>query len=117
MRIVGLIMLIAAAACGQEKGAISALVKGAQALLQTNRAAWPTYTLRSTEHWLLGATHQRFDASGLLFLTNGWLLTLNDRGPTPYRINFLPGTNVANLFPLTNLFSPAQLKPFARDKL
>ena len=109
-------MLLAGAVCAQETAAISALVKGAQALLQTNRPVWPTYTLRCAESWLLGSNHQRFDASALLFLTSGWLLTLNDRGPTPYRIDFLPGTNVASLFPLTNLFSPAQLKPYAREK-
>src|SRR5262249_925539 len=91
-------------------------IRGGQALMQTNGTRWPSYTLRASATWLLGTNHARFDASALLLLTNGALLTLNHRGPTPYRIEFLPGTNVAALTPLSEIFSPAQLRPYAREK-
>ena len=87
-------------------------------MLQTNHAKWPRYTLQATATWLLGTDPARsFDASALLLLTNGDLLTLNDRGPTPYRIDFLPNTNAAALTPLADIFSAAQLRRYAREKL
>src|ERR1051326_6962525 len=59
---------------------------------------------------------ERFDASGLLLTPRGDLLTVDDRGPTLYRIEFLPQTNQANLIPLTNCFTSLQLAPFAAEK-
>ncbi len=80
-------------------------------------ATWPRYTLQAEETWQLNLPHgERFDASGLLELPAGDLLTVNDRGPTLYRIQFLPGVRAADLAPLTDCFTPAQLAPFAAAK-
>jgi len=59
---------------------------------------------------------KEFDASGLLLTPSGDLLTINDRGPTLYRIEFLPGAAEANLLPLPNCFTASQLAPFSREK-
>lgn len=67
---------------------------------------WPTHTLRATQTTILTPpTGSKFDASGLLFLPDGSLITVgNTHGPTPYRIDFLPGLQEARLVPLTNYF-------------
>ena len=80
-------------------------------------ASWPRYPLRAEQSWQLDAPDgERFDASGLLRLPNGDLLTVNDRSAGLYRIQFGPATNVAALVQLTNCFTPAQLAPFKRQK-
>lgn len=85
----------------------------------TNQASsWPCYTLHAAQIWQLNLPGgRRFDASGLTFLPNGHLITVSDRGPTLYRIQFLRGTNAANLIALPDIFTPAQLAPFATEKV
>jgi len=58
----------------------------------------------------------QFQASGLLFLPSGELLTINDRSPTLYRVEFHSGGSTADLVPLTDCFGTARMAPFrARD--
>lgn len=58
----------------------------------------PRFTLAVEKFWLLDSPFKdRFDASGLLFLPDGGLLTVNDRGSSLYRVQFRAGTNVADL--------------------
>ena len=95
-------------------GAEAAPERGSSSVLPV---AWPVHALRADKTWQLNLPGgQRFDASGLLITSNKDLLTVNDRGPALYRIQFLTGTNAADLIVLTNCFTPAQLKPLARDK-
>jgi hypothetical protein len=109
--------MLVASATGQESFLLKAATKGAETLLQNDRGKWPLYSLKSGDTWQLDLPNgKEFDASGLLLLTNGTLLTLSDRGPTLYSIRIRPGTNTAGLVALTNCFTPAQLKPYAREK-
>jgi len=110
-------LLVATPAFAQSILSGKTLAKGAAALLQSERATWPSYVLKPGQSWQLNDPRRgRFDASGLLLLTNGDLLTLSDRGPTLYRIQFTTNTDSAELIALPDLFTPAQLKPFAREK-
>jgi len=59
---------------------------------------------------------ERFDASGLLLTPAGDLLTVNDRVPALYRIEFLATRNEANLIVLSNCFTASQLAPFSKMK-
>jgi hypothetical protein len=78
----------------------------------------PQFTLAAESFWLLEPpAKERFDASGLLLLPDGGLLTVNDRGSLLYRINFRPCTNVADLVVLPDCFTDAQLAPLAREKV
>src|SRR5437899_3658421 len=111
------LFLAATALPAQQPSLFKAVGKGAEALMQSERADWPSYQLKPGQRWLLNLSNsQRFDASGLLLLTNGDLLTLTDRGPTFYRIQFRTNSSVADLLPIPNLFTPAQLKKYAREK-
>lgn len=76
------------------------------------------FILRAEQQWQLNPPNgERFDASGLLLQTNGTLLTVNDRGPGLYAIRFGASSNSADLILLTNVFTPAQLAPFASAKI
>lgn len=77
------------------------------------------HVLKAAQSWQLNLPpgEDRFDASGLLRLPDGGLLTVSDRGAGLYRIKFLDGTNAADLLRLPNCFTPAQLAPFAREKV
>lgn len=89
-----------------------------KAALDRPVAAWPRHTLHAEETWLLNLPGgERFDASALLLLPDGTLLTLNDRGPTLFRIAFLTGTNAADLVPVPEWFAPERLAAFAAEKL
>lgn len=68
--------------------------------------AWPIHPLRAIQTTLLTPpTGSKFDASGLQIMPDGSLVTVgNTHGPTPYRIDFLPGAHEARLVPLTNYF-------------
>ncbi|MFN0067432.1 MAG: esterase-like activity of phytase family protein [Limisphaerales bacterium] len=89
--------------------------RAADAPASTN--AWPVYLLAADANWLLEPPRkERFDASALLRLPDGTLLTVNDRGADLYRIAFRDGTNVADLVPWPAAFTAAQLAPFAREK-
>jgi uncharacterized protein YjiK len=73
--------------------------------------------LRAEKTWQLNAPNgERFDASGLLLQNRGQLLTVNDRGVELYKIDFALGNDAANLVPLTNAFTDAQLAGFAKEK-
>jgi hypothetical protein len=56
---------------------------------------------------------QRFDASGLLRMPSGELLTVNDRESALYRIEFLPDGISADLKPLKNCFTGSPTVPSA----
>src|SRR4051794_34771631 len=91
--------------------------KGAEALLQTERGAWPAYTLKAERSWLLNLPNGRdFGASGLLLMTNGDLLTVSDRSPTLYRIQFPTNGDAADLLALPDVFTTSQLRKYAREK-
>jgi len=71
---------------------------------------WPCFTLEAEKTFLLNTpAGGRFDASGLLLTPTGDLLTVSDRGPTLYRIEF-NGVS-ADLKPVTNCFTTSQLAP------
>ncbi|MBI5775722.1 MAG: esterase-like activity of phytase family protein [Verrucomicrobia bacterium] len=81
-------------------------------------ADWPRHALKAERAWQLNLPNgERFDASGLLLLPDGGLLTVNDRGAGLYRIQFLDGTNAADLLCLQNCFTAAQLAPYAAEKV
>ncbi|MBI3875280.1 MAG: esterase-like activity of phytase family protein [Verrucomicrobia bacterium] len=82
-------------------------------------ASQPEYfTLRAEQWWLLNLPNdQRFDASGLVLLPDGGLLTVNDRAPGLWRIEFLKGTNAADLLHLREAFTADQLAPFSGEKI
>jgi hypothetical protein len=80
-------------------------------------ADWPRYVLHAeltAQINLPGG--QRFDASGLLLTPSGDLLTVNDLGPTLYRIQLLPDGASADVAPIPNCFTETQLAPFAPKK-
>jgi hypothetical protein len=78
----------------------------------------PRYILQAEKSWQLNSPNgQPFDASGLLLLAESELLTLNDRGASLHRVQFHENESPANLVPLTNLFTSAQLAPFAKQKV
>jgi hypothetical protein len=71
--------------------------------------AWPQYRLEAEQITRLNLpdTKRQFDASGLLVLGSGELLTLaNNRGPQLYRIEFLPDSTQARLVPTAWFSSP-----------
>jgi len=70
------------------------------------RTDWPSFTLRALQTTLLTPpTRKSFDASGLLFLPDGTLITVgNSHGATPYRIDFGPDFREAKLVPMTTYF-------------
>jgi hypothetical protein len=76
--------------------------------------AWPCFTLEAEKTFLLNTPGgARFDASGLLLTPTGDMLTVNDRGPTLYRIEFLPDGVSADLKPVAGCFTTTQLAPLA----
>lgn len=81
-----------------------------------DRPAPPRHVLRIGEAWLLDPPRPgRFDASALLRLPDGTLLTVNDKELPLCEIQ--RGTNgTARLRPRPDLFAPAQLAAFAREK-
>jgi hypothetical protein len=79
---------------------------------------FPRYTLKAEQVWQLNLPGgERFDASGLALTASGELLTINDRGPLVYRIQFVAGSDSANLIEVPNCFTTSQLKPYAREKI
>jgi len=94
------------------------LLAGCAAPQQSPTTALPAqHTLRAEQVLQLNSPGgEEFDASGLLLTSAGDMLTVNDRGPVLYRIQFLTGSASANLIPLTNCFTASQLAPFARQK-
>jgi Esterase-like activity of phytase len=79
---------------------------------------WPIHTLKATQTWRMNLPGGRpFDASGLLFQRDGTLLSVDNRAPGLYRIQFLPESNAVDLVKLPNCFTREQLKPFAKEKV
>ena len=80
-------------------------------------APWPRYALEAAQIRQLNLPNgERFDASGLCFAPNGDLLTVSDRGPSVYRIEFIADTNAADVVKLPDCFTPEQLAPFSAEK-
>jgi hypothetical protein len=99
---------------GAGANSLSASERGSSA---APRASWPRHTLHAEQIWQLNLPKgERIDASGLAFTAAHELLTVNDRGPAVYRIQFLPNTNAADLIELPLCFTVEQLRPFAREK-
>lgn len=79
---------------------------------------WPIYTLQATQTWKLNLPQGKlFDASALLFQPDGTLLTVDNRAPGLWRIEFLADANTANLLKLPECFTRDQLKPFTSEKI
>jgi uncharacterized protein YjiK len=77
------------------------------------RSSWPRYTLRAERTWQLNVPkRERFDASALAFTQEGELLTINDRGPAIYKVQF--SIESADLVPFEECFGPAHIQAFAR---
>jgi hypothetical protein len=94
------------------------LLAGCATANKPKSLSWPRYTLRAEQYWQLNSPQgERFDASGLLLTPAHELLTVNDRGPSIYRVEFPAAGNSANLVLVTNAFTPQQLRPFAREKI
>ena len=96
---------------------IVALLAGCATPTERRSAPWTRYVLNAAQSWQLNLPGgERFDASGLFLAPNGDLLTVNDRAPAVYRIQFLPGLSAADLVKLPDCFTPAQLAAFAGEK-
>jgi len=80
-------------------------------------ASWPRYALEATHTWRLNLPNgEPFDASGLCLASNGDLLTVSDRRPAVYRIQFGASADAADLAKLCECFTPEQLATFAGEK-
>lgn len=74
------------------------------------------YTLRAEQVAQLNTPGEmRFDASGLLLTPAGELLTLHDKSPMLYRIDYQPGTNALHLTPLPAYFNSKQLAHLSKE--
>jgi hypothetical protein len=94
-----------------------ALLAGCATAPKPQKTDWPQYILRADKVTLLNpAAGERFDASGLLWTKDGALLTVSDRGPQLYQIEFQPVGSEATLRPLNDCFLPAQLAAFGSEK-
>jgi hypothetical protein len=94
-----------------------ALLAGCATPTERRSALWPRYVLRAAQSWRLNPPGgERFDASGLFLAPNADLLTVNDRAPAVYRIQFLPDLSAADLVKLPDCYTPAQLAAFAGEK-
>src|SRR5882672_1048540 len=75
-----------------------ALLAGCATPTERRSAPSPRYVLSAAQSWQLNLPDgERFDASGLCLDPNDDLLTVNDRAPAVYRIQFLPGLSNADL--------------------
>jgi uncharacterized protein YjiK len=75
-------------------------------------ARWPVYDLTNAQEFiLLPPGDVRFDASALLRLPDGSMLTGNDRGPQLYTIRFSGESRSIPLQPYTNCFWNLQPAP------
>jgi hypothetical protein len=96
-------------------GLLILICAGCATAQETSTNLPPQYTLRADGEWRLNLPGgERFDASGLLLTPDGQFLTISDRGPTLYRIEFLTERPEANLLPLTNCFRPAEMAAFKK---
>lgn len=79
---------------------------------------WPKYRLLPAQTTALNLPGGiRFDASGLLLLSSGEMLTMrNNHDSLLYRIDYLPGGKEADLVPFNDCFSTDKLDALAGDK-
>lgn len=72
---------------------------------------WPKYRLRAEQITTLTPPNRdQFDASGLMLLPSGDMLTMrNNKDSLLYRVDFLPGGKEARLVPFNDCFSSNQL--------
>lgn len=101
-------LVAAASGCAtrSSQGPVPAPATNATAATTATATTWPRYTLRATRTVQLTPPPGRpFEASALLFLPDGSLITVgNTHGPTPYRIDLPPAGPDATLVALTNWF-------------
>ena len=93
------------------------LLVGCKTPTTTSGHGWLRHRLQAAQITSLNLPdgHQ-FDASGLLLLDSGELLTLrNQRDSLLYRIDLLPGGREANLTPYNECFSTNSLRALAGD--
>ena len=96
---------------------VLALLTGCATAPGRGPVSWPRYALETAQTWQLNLPDgERFDASGLFLAPTGDLLAVSDRGPSVYRIQFVPNANAADLLKLPDCFTPEQLAPFAAEK-
>ena len=94
------------------------LLCGCASLRHSPEASSHTAESIVTRRYVLHADRQislnapGFQASGLLQTTTGDLLTINDRGPTLYRVAFRSGAHSAEVVPVTDCFTASQVAPF-----
>jgi hypothetical protein len=113
------LMLFASLMCGcsdpRSAGPVSASKTAEKEPAETD---WPVHTLKATQTWRMNLPGGRpFDASGLLFQPDGTLLTVDNRAPGLFRIEFLKETNAVDLVRLKDCFTREQLKPFTKEKV
>src|SRR5436309_7787910 len=76
---------------------VLALLTGCATTSGRGSASWPRFALETARTWQLNSPDgERFDASGLFLAPNGDLLTVNDRGPSVYQIQFSPDATAAD---------------------
>ncbi len=75
------------------------------------------HSLRAGQTWRLDLPDEaRFDASALLLLPDGALLTVNDKVPGVYRIEFGPENGTTRVVVLPDAFTLRQLAPLVAEK-
>ena len=96
---------------------VLALLTGCSTTRRRGSAPWPRFALETARTWQLNSPNgERFDASGLFLAPNGDLLTVSDRGPSVYRIQFIPSATAADLVKLPGCFTGEQLAALAAPK-
>lgn len=93
------------------------LFAGCTSVPQNTNQEWPRYTLRATQVIVLNPPQgERYDASGLLLMPGGSLLTINNLRPQLNRTDVQPGVSEAPLQPVEGCFSAASLSPLRADR-
>lgn len=97
--------------------AVLALLTGCKTNQRPQSFVWPRHRLLADQVTSLTPPKpERFDASGLLLLPTGELLTLrNNSDSILYRIDYQPGGTEAKLVPFNDCFSSNQLAAIAKD--
>jgi hypothetical protein len=104
--------------CGLALGNIQAAEPESRGARPPVSGEWPRHTLQASSTWQLNLPGgRRFDASGLLLKPSGELLTVNDKEPGLFRVEFPKDGNSANLVPESDCFSAKQLEKFRGEKI
>ena len=95
-----------------------ALLAGCKTTREQVSFIWPKYRLLPAQITSLNLPGGvQFDASGLLLLSTGEMLTMrNNHDALLYRIDYLPGGKEADLVPFNDCFSTDKLDALAGDK-